>query len=285
MNPEQLPKVDNEEYKPNLDAQDEEVVSGGSNRLTYILVALVVALVVGYVALPKGNGTGISSVTPSFMLDDAAVVASASDTTASSSSSSTDSIAAAFDAAAPGSDPGSASTPGSTSTATSNSATAGSGSSFDEPTGATKTFDRPATSPRTTTRGSAATTPGEVAALSPVTASSESESESTPGSVSAPTTISTAAPAAPSATVVMSGHIADENGRPLIGATVLLKGSTKGTSTDASGNYSIEVPTSSDNTLVFGYAGYEDEIVRGTGSKFANVILTPRAKPSKKGKE
>ncbi|HEX8657365.1 MAG TPA: carboxypeptidase-like regulatory domain-containing protein [Hymenobacter sp.] len=279
MNPEQLPKVDNEEYKPNLEAQDEEVVSGGSNRLTYILVALVVALIVGYVALPKGNGSGISSVTPSFMLDDAAVVASASDTVAANP---TDSIAAAFDAAAPGSDL--ASDPSSTSTE--NAAPAGSASSFDEPINATRNSDRPATSSRTTTRGGGATTPGEVAALSPVTASSESASESSSGSVSAPTTVANpSSSAAPSATVIMSGHIADENGRPLVGATVLLKGSTKGTSTDASGNYSIEVPTGGDNTLVFGYAGYDDEIVRGTGSKFANVILTPRAKPSKKGQE
>jgi hypothetical protein len=284
MNPEQLPKVDNEEYKPNLEAQDEEVVSGGSNRLTYILVALVVALVIGYVALPKGNGSGMSSVTPSFMLDDAAVVASASDTTAANP---TDSIAAAFDAATPRSDPGSASDPGSTATSTENSGAAGSTSSFDQPANAARDFDRPATSSRTTTRGgSGATTPGEVATLAPVTASSESGSESASGSVSAPTTVSNpTSSAAPSATVVMSGHIADENGRPLVGATVLLKGSTKGTSTDASGNYSIEVPTGGDNTLVFGYAGYDDEVVRGTGSKFANVILTPRAKPSKKGQE
>src|SRR5687768_8963800 len=92
MNSENLPKTE-EQYDPNLEAQDEEVVSGGNNRLMYVLVAVVLALVVGYVALPKGGGSGggLSSVTPSFMLDDAAVTATAP--------TSADSIAAGLKAA------------------------------------------------------------------------------------------------------------------------------------------------------------------------------------------
>ena len=61
MNPENLPKPDNDHYEPNLEAQDEEVMSGGNNRLLYILAGLVLVLVLGYVALPKGNGTGLAS--------------------------------------------------------------------------------------------------------------------------------------------------------------------------------------------------------------------------------
>jgi hypothetical protein len=82
--------------------------------------------------------------------------------------------------------------------------------------------------------------------------------------------------------IVMSGKIVDENGRPLVGATVILKGSSKGTSTDSNGNYTLEVPADTDNTLIFGYGGYDDEIVRSRGSQPVNVTLTPRAKVSKR---
>jgi len=75
---------------------------------------------------------------------------------------------------------------------------------------------------------------------------------------------------------------AGKTGEPLVGATVLLKGSSKGTSTDANGNYTMEVPGGADNTLVYGYGGYEDEVVRTSSTKPVNVTLTPRAKTGKR---
>ena len=80
----------------------------------------------------------------------------------------------------------------------------------------------------------------------------------------------------------MSGKIEDENGRPMVGATVMLKGSAKATSTDANGNYSLEVPAGTENTLVYGYGGYDDEVVRSRGIQPVNVTLTPRAKAGRK---
>ncbi|UOR00051.1 carboxypeptidase-like regulatory domain-containing protein [Hymenobacter sp. 5317J-9] len=59
---------------------------------------------------------------------------------------------------------------------------------------------------------------------------------------------------------------------------MLLRGSSKGTSTDANGNYTLEVPAGTDNTLIFGYGGYDDEEVRSRGNQPVNVTLTPRAK-------
>ncbi|MDJ0365997.1 carboxypeptidase-like regulatory domain-containing protein [Hymenobacter sp. H14-R3] len=87
-----------------------------------------------------------------------------------------------------------------------------------------------------------------------------------------------AAPAAPT-TRTQAGRILDENGRPLVGATVLLRGSGKGTSTDASGSYSLEVPTGS-NTFSVGYGGYEDETATSSDGQPLNVTLLP--KPSGK---
>ncbi|MCB0630941.1 MAG: TonB-dependent receptor [Lewinella sp.] len=47
------------------------------------------------------------------------------------------------------------------------------------------------------------------------------------------------------------------DGDPLIGATVLVKGTTNGTITEIDGSYSIEVPT--DAILLFSYVGYEPQ--------------------------
>jgi hypothetical protein len=88
-----------------------------------------------------------------------------------------------------------------------------------------------------------------------------------------PTPEPTPAPAAPT-TRTQAGRILDENGRPLIGATVMLRGSTKGTSTDASGSYSLEVPTGA-NTFVVGYGGYEDETATSDDGQPLNVTLLP----------
>ena len=82
-----------------------------------------------------------------------------------------------------------------------------------------------------------------------------------------------AEPARPS-TMTVSGRILDEDGKPLAGATVLLKGSGKGTGTDANGNYTMEVPTG-DNVLSIGYGGYQDEEVHARGTQPVNVTLTP----------
>ena len=233
MNPENLPKVDNEPYNPNLDAQDEDVVSGGNNKLTYILVGIILALVLGYVALPKGGGSGMASVTPTFMLDDAAVTATAP--------TAADSIAAGLKAT---------------------------------PVVAEEENTAKATTKTTTKTTTAA--PAVMAAAAPVVAAAAAPVEDAP----APAPVAAPEPAAPT-TVTMSGKIEDENGRPLVGATVLLKGSSKGTSTDANGNYTMEVP-SGDNTLVYGYGGYDDEVLRNSGGKPVNVTLTPRAKTSRK---
>lgn len=52
------------------------------------------------------------------------------------------------------------------------------------------------------------------------------------------------------------GTITDEAGEPLIGATVLIKGTVKGTTTDIDGSFSIDVSTNQ-ATLVVSYTGYQ----------------------------
>ena len=75
-------------------------------------------------------------------------------------------------------------------------------------------------------------------------------------------------------TRTQAGRIIDEAGQPLVGATVLLKGTTKGASTDADGNYSLEVPPGT-NTFIFGYSGYQDEIAESRDGEPLTVTLLP----------
>ncbi|MCU0392141.1 MAG: TonB-dependent receptor plug domain-containing protein [Thermoflexibacter sp.] len=66
--------------------------------------------------------------------------------------------------------------------------------------------------------------------------------------------------------------ISSEDNLPLPGVSILLKGSSTGTVTDAEGRYSISVPDNG-GTLVFSYVGYvTQEIVVGTSSTI-NVTL------------
>ena len=61
------------------------------------------------------------------------------------------------------------------------------------------------------------------------------------------------------------GIIADRQGDPLIGATILVKGTTTGSITDVDGTYSIEVE-STPATLVFSYTGYSTQEVQVTAA-------------------
>ncbi|WP_201980187.1 carboxypeptidase-like regulatory domain-containing protein [Hymenobacter rubidus] len=85
----------------------------------------------------------------------------------------------------------------------------------------------------------------------------------------------------------VSGRILDENGRPLIGATVLDKLHGRGVSTDAQGNYTLTVPANQTSQLQVGYGGYgEEELqVNVKGYSIQNVTLVPRANETTKAKK
>lgn len=71
----------------------------------------------------------------------------------------------------------------------------------------------------------------------------------------------------------VSGTILDETGTPLPGVTILLKGTTRGTTTDLDGKYSISAP--SNGVLVFSFIGYNNlEETIGSRSKI-DLTLTP----------
>lgn len=72
--------------------------------------------------------------------------------------------------------------------------------------------------------------------------------------------------------ITVSGTVIDDTGEPLLGATVMQKGTTNGTSTDFDGNFTISVPSKA--TLVFSYIGYDTKEVPVNGQSKINVTLT-----------
>lgn len=56
----------------------------------------------------------------------------------------------------------------------------------------------------------------------------------------------------------VTGRVTDEHNEPLLGVNILIKGTTKGTTTDNNGNYKINAPIGSQ--LVFSFIGRETKI-------------------------
>lgn len=54
---------------------------------------------------------------------------------------------------------------------------------------------------------------------------------------------------------VIRGNVTDENGDPLPGVSVLIKGTSVGVATDVNGNFSITLPDTKGNTLIFSFIG------------------------------
>ncbi len=94
----------------------------------------------------------------------------------------------------------------------------------------------------------------------------------------------------------IEGYVLDETGAPLIGATVLVKGTKQGTVTDINGYFSLAVQDST-ATLVISYTGFTDVETKATyGEKLKvrlkqdemqleEVVIIGMGKPAKRRKE
>jgi TonB-linked SusC/RagA family outer membrane protein len=71
----------------------------------------------------------------------------------------------------------------------------------------------------------------------------------------------------------VKGRIVDQKQEPLIGASILEKGTTNGTVTDVNGNYTISL-TSTDPVLQFTFIGYVSQEVKVGKQTVIDVILT-----------
>jgi len=72
----------------------------------------------------------------------------------------------------------------------------------------------------------------------------------------------------------IKGRITDENGLPLPGVNVAVKGTAIGTTTDADGNYSLQIPDDA-KTLTFSFIGYTTkEVEIGTQTEINVALVT-----------
>lgn len=74
----------------------------------------------------------------------------------------------------------------------------------------------------------------------------------------------------------MNGTVTDENGESIIGATIMIGGSSQGTVTDMNGHYSLAVKQG--DWITFTYIGMTDKVVKADASKrTVNVRMTTNA--------
>ena len=74
----------------------------------------------------------------------------------------------------------------------------------------------------------------------------------------------------------VQGVVTDEQGEPLPGVGISVKGTTTGASTNVDGQYSIIAPA--DGTLTFSYVGMNPEHVKINNRSTINVVLTEDSK-------
>jgi TonB-linked SusC/RagA family outer membrane protein len=74
----------------------------------------------------------------------------------------------------------------------------------------------------------------------------------------------------------ISGTVSDASGETLIGASILVKGTSTGTITDFDGTYSLEVPEGA-TTLVFSYTGYSSQEVEIGASNTIDLVMEESA--------
>ena len=74
----------------------------------------------------------------------------------------------------------------------------------------------------------------------------------------------------------VSGTVTGPDGSPIVGATVVVEGTTLGTSTDMQGKYMLAAPAN--GTLVFSFIGYDDTKIAINGKTAVNAVLKEASK-------
>ena len=73
--------------------------------------------------------------------------------------------------------------------------------------------------------------------------------------------------------VVITGVVKDQNGEPLPGVTIVLKGTTIGVSSDVNGKFRLELPEQASIVLVASFVGMREEVVKVTPGKEVNIVM------------
>lgn len=73
--------------------------------------------------------------------------------------------------------------------------------------------------------------------------------------------------------VGVKGKITDNEGNPLVGASVVVKGTAKGTIADIDGNYTLSFSGDATSVLVFSFIGYENQEIAVNNQSEINVVM------------
>src|SRR5690625_5636524 len=76
-----------------------------------------------------------------------------------------------------------------------------------------------------------------------------------------------------SASISVEGEVVDEDGLPLIGVNIQVKGTNQGTATDFDGRFSLE-DIDEDAILVLSYIGYQTQEVPVSGQSTLKIVMT-----------
>lgn len=76
--------------------------------------------------------------------------------------------------------------------------------------------------------------------------------------------------------LTIKGTVTDGTGEPLMGVSVLVKGTQHGTSTNLDGNFTVKAEVG--NTLTFSYIGYHPQEVTVTGDAPLNIVMEENTK-------
>ncbi len=76
--------------------------------------------------------------------------------------------------------------------------------------------------------------------------------------------------------LTVKGSVVDASGEPVIGASILVKGTTNGVITDVNGNFILS-NVASDATLIVSYVGYKTQNISVAGKSSLNIVLVEDA--------
>ncbi|MBF8963064.1 TonB-dependent receptor [Pontibacter sp. FD36] len=80
----------------------------------------------------------------------------------------------------------------------------------------------------------------------------------------------------PAAAQQLTGTVVDQSSKiPLIGANAVWKGTSKGTATDASGNFTLQLTDAISPQIIVSYLGYKPDTIDVSGKTAVIVALTP----------
>ncbi len=79
-------------------------------------------------------------------------------------------------------------------------------------------------------------------------------------------------------TRALTGKVTDEAAKDLPGVSVIIKGTQRGTTTDANGEYKLAIPEQGEVTITFSFVGYQSQDVQLGARSTLDITLTPEDK-------